>query len=203
MIKLQDFARERGVTDRAIQKHLKTYAAELEGLYERKGPNGTWLSEEACEILKSKMKQAPLVVGDSEQQRETERLKAENEKLKDALLDARDKIIELQDKQALLEAAEKETKLLEGFIADAKAEIKVLTDEKRDLSDKNSKLVQSVQDEIKTREDVEIKLKTANEEAWHHYRVALEIYNALPWWKKRRINAPVPPSETHSSDEYS
>lgn len=60
MIKLQDFAKQQGVTDRAIQKHLKTYATELEGLFERKGPNGTWLSEEACEILRSKMKQQPL-----------------------------------------------------------------------------------------------------------------------------------------------
>lgn len=62
MIKLQDFARSQGVTDRAIQKHLKTYAAELDGLFQRKGPNGTWLTEEACEILRSKMKQAPTAV---------------------------------------------------------------------------------------------------------------------------------------------
>ena len=43
MIKLQDFAKECGVTDRAIQKHLVKYADELNGLYERKGPNGTCL----------------------------------------------------------------------------------------------------------------------------------------------------------------
>lgn len=62
MIKLQDFARECGVTDRAVQKHLKTYAEELEGLFERRGPNGTWLTDEACEILRSKMKQQPIAV---------------------------------------------------------------------------------------------------------------------------------------------
>ena len=55
MIKLQDFARQQGVTDRAIQKHLKKYAAELEGHIEKKGPNGTWLDDEACKILRSKM----------------------------------------------------------------------------------------------------------------------------------------------------
>lgn len=60
MIKLQDFARERGVTDRQIQRLLQKYAAELEGLFQRKGPNGTWLSEEACEILRSKMKSNPV-----------------------------------------------------------------------------------------------------------------------------------------------
>ena len=62
MIKLQDFAKQQGVTDRAIQKHLKTYADELEGLYQRKGPNGTWLTDEACEILRGKMKQPPAPV---------------------------------------------------------------------------------------------------------------------------------------------
>lgn len=56
MIKLQEFARQQGVTDRAIQKHLKKYSAELDGLFERRGPNGTWLTDEACEILRSKMK---------------------------------------------------------------------------------------------------------------------------------------------------
>ena len=60
MIKLQDFARERGVTDRQIQRLLQKYASELEGLFQRKGPNGTWLSEEACEILRSKMKSNPV-----------------------------------------------------------------------------------------------------------------------------------------------
>lgn len=62
MIKLQDFAKQQGVTDRAIQKHLVKYAEELEGLYQRKGPNGTWLTDEACDILRSKMKQAPVAI---------------------------------------------------------------------------------------------------------------------------------------------
>lgn len=66
MIKLQDFAREMGVTERAIQKHLKTYSEELEGLYQRKGPNGTWLTDEAVAILRSKMRQNPVVLGDKQ-----------------------------------------------------------------------------------------------------------------------------------------
>lgn len=62
MIKLQDFARECGVTDRQIQRLLKKYEEDLTGLYERKGSNGTWLTDEACEILRSKMKQLPPAV---------------------------------------------------------------------------------------------------------------------------------------------
>lgn len=130
MIKLQDFARECGVTDRAIQKHLKTYADELDGLYERKGPNGTWLSDQACEILRSKMRQMPVVVGDSETQRMVEELREENRAVLKALNAAKDKIIEMQGAQARLEAAEKETTMLTGLLQDRNAEIRTLTEEK-------------------------------------------------------------------------
>lgn len=144
MIKLQDFARECGVTDRAIQKHLKTYAEELEGLYQRKGPNGTWLSEEACRILRSKMKQLPPAVIDGETVRENEELKKRIREL-ETRLSEKEMLVEMAQRRAdalqervgqvyALEegkkAAEQEVKLLEGFVADAKAEIQALVDEK-------------------------------------------------------------------------
>ena len=84
MIKLNDFAKQMGVTERAIQKHLKKYAVELEGTYERKGPNGTWLSEDACEILRSKMKQVPPpAIFDADPR--VEQLQAEKEELQKQL----------------------------------------------------------------------------------------------------------------------
>lgn len=108
MIKLQDFARECGVTDRAIQKHLKTYADELEGLYQRKGPNGTWLTEEACEILRSKMRQNPIVIGDNEIYRKNEALQKKIDDLNDKLILAHEKI----DQQRVLLEQAMETKYL-------------------------------------------------------------------------------------------
>jgi predicted DNA binding protein len=85
MIKLQDFARQNGVTDRAIQKHLKKYESELEGLFERRGSNGTWLSDEACRFLLGKMKTNPVVVLENENQAELERLRKRVEELEDRL----------------------------------------------------------------------------------------------------------------------
>lgn len=64
MIKLQDFAAGCGVTDRQIQRLIKKYESEIEGHFERKGPNGTWLDEEACQILRSKMKVKEVVLED-------------------------------------------------------------------------------------------------------------------------------------------
>ena len=171
MIKLQDFARQQGVTDRAIQKHLKTYAAELEGLFQRKGPNGTWLTDEACEILRSKMKQAPVTVfePDARVNELMERVKVLEEKLerKEILLTAsqetaqkaQDRVLELQ------EAAEK-VKLLEGAQKAAEGE----------------------------RDAYKVKAK-----AWEQYAADLQQYYAdeaayqRRWFKKKK-DKPVPPT---------
>lgn len=135
MIKLQDFARECGVTDRAIQKHLKTYTVELEGLYERRGPNGTWLTEEACQVLRSKMKQQPVVVGDSEIYRKNAELEQEVKDLSAELREAykeQTKLLrqlgELQGIQAQLAAAE----TAQLALTEAKDEYKALADERAD-----------------------------------------------------------------------
>lgn len=130
MIKLQDFARQCGVTDRAIQKHLKTYAADLEGLYQRKGPNGTWLTDEACEILRSKMKQQPLLILDAEHNQKLKDLEDENKKLLQELAEARRLVVEAQqalleakEVHALLEASERRTEALEADLDATKADL--------------------------------------------------------------------------------
>ena len=176
MIKLQDFARECGVTDRAIQKHLKTYAAELEGLYQRKGPNGTWLTDEACEILRSKMKQLPPAVIDGETLRDNEDLKKRVREL-EARLSEKEMLVEMAQRRAdaLLEkvghvyaleegkkSAEESVKRLEGAVADAKTEIATLTEEK-------AKEAARAAEAAKRAELAEAELAA---------------YKALPWYKK-------------------
>lgn len=123
MVKLQDFAREMGVTDRAIQKHLKRYAEELEGLFERRGPNGTWLSEEACELLRGKMKSSPVVVADNSLMLENDRLKKEIERLHMKLEDKQDKIEILQEQNASLALAGTRIQLLEADNEAAKLKV--------------------------------------------------------------------------------
>ena len=121
MIKLQDFARQMGVTDRAVQKHLRKYAAELEGLYQRKGPNGTWLTDEACEILRNKMRQQPMAVADADMKAENDRLRRELE----AALKANAALSKWQaDNALLIAAAEQNRLLLESTKADLAQEQK-------------------------------------------------------------------------------
>ena len=202
MIKLQDFARQCGVTDRAIQKHLKTYAAELEGLFQRKGPNGTWLTDEACEILRSKMKQNPVVLVDTQSQTELEEAKARIEVLQEQRVELATQvaalaawkaekavaIAEADQTRRLLDDAQRDTKLLEGFVADAKAEIAVLSDERDEakaLARQKEEAAQKAQDELTAAQ--------ARNQALEDYAAALEAWSSLSWLKRRRVPKPVAP----------
>lgn len=157
VIKLQDFAKECGVTDRAIQKHLVKYADELNGLYERKGPNGTWLSDAACDILRSKMKQQPIVVSDGSLARQAEELKAENVQLLKELHNVQTDIIELQRQNTKLIAENARISLLE---ADNEAKAQQLTDAEKSAQSANSKLSEAT----KTFEDKEQQLQAEIEQ---------------------------------------
>lgn len=90
MIKLSDFARQQGVTPRAVQKLLQKYEAEIEGHFERKGQNGTWFDDYAQEFLRSKMLQKPVVVYDET----ASPLLLENKELRDKLDKIRDELNE-------------------------------------------------------------------------------------------------------------
>ena len=137
MIKLQDFALKYGVTDRQVQRLLKKHEDEMMGHFERKGANCTWIDETGERILRSKMRQAPVIVHDSEVGQKIAHLEQENEVLKDKLLLAYEKMNEqqalLNDATAskfMLQAAEKEVSILEGFLKEAKENIEHLQEEK-------------------------------------------------------------------------
>lgn len=180
MIKLQDFARECGVTDRAIQKHLKTYAEELEGLYQRKGPNGTWLTDEACEILRSKMKQQPIVVGDGEIYRKNEELRQKVEVLQEKLILAHEKIADQQlqldqgkANQLMLQAAEEQAKKATEDLAAVHQQLGAARQEAQDLKQVND---QQAQDLAVARSEADAEhLEAAR------LRAELEDRKAHPW----------------------
>ena len=96
MIKLQEFAKTQGVTDRAVQKQLKRYEEQLQGHFARKGPAGTWLDEYAQEFLRQHMQTKSL-----------------------ELLEANEQILqlrqELEEMRCRAEAAEKKCVALESY----------------------------------------------------------------------------------------
>lgn len=141
MIKLQDFARECGVTDRTIQKHVAKHEEALAGHFERKGPNGTWLDEYAQEYIRGLMIQPPPpVLGDAQTARENEDLKQENQRLNEKIQFLLAENAKLQGIQGRLEGAEESKRILQKNLDAARYDQDLIRAENKEL---NQKLLES------------------------------------------------------------
>ena len=185
MIKLQDFARDCGVTDRAIQKHLRNHEKQLEGHFQRRGKNGTWLDQTAQEYIRSLMVKQPIVVGDASQLQENEALRKKISDLQEKLILAQEQVLagqnalmEVQAKQLALDTAEKEKKILEGFIRDAKAEIEIKDQELTESRQEARKALEEAKDLRERLEAAEAREKALD--------ATLDEVSNLPLLKKLR-----------------
>lgn len=147
MIKLQDFATQQNVTERQIYRLLQKYADELQGLYERRGQNGTWLTDEACEILHSKMRQQPVIVSDGSLARQAEELKAKNLELLEELHTVQADMIELQKQNTKLIAETARISLLEADNDVKTQKLAAADDEKQQLQADITQLRQQLESE--------------------------------------------------------
>lgn len=147
MTKLQDFAAQQNVTERQIYRLLQKYADELQGLYERRGQNGTWLTDEACEILHSKMRQQPVIVSDGSLARQAEELKAKNLELLEELHTVQADMIELQKQNTKLIAETARISLLEADNDVKTQKLAAADDEKQQLQAEITQLRQQLESE--------------------------------------------------------
>lgn len=147
MTKLQDFAAQQNVTERQIYRLLQKYADELQGLYERRGQNGTWLTDEACEILHSKMRQQPVIVSDGSLARQAEELKAKNLELLEELHTVQADMIELQKQNTKLIAETARISLLEADNDVKTQKLAAADDEKQQLQAEIMQLRQQLESE--------------------------------------------------------
>ncbi len=122
---IKDFANENGVSVRTVQKKLtaERYQKDLKNEFLRTNANGTWLTDEACIFLKSTFKtQAVGFVSDA-------KLEAEIKELKDKLLQAKDRIIDLQDERDELRLSAKRVPELEASNSEKDEKIAELRNE--------------------------------------------------------------------------
>ena len=98
-------AKERGVTERAVYKQIKTHEKELEGHIEKR-EGKQWLDEYAVEVLQEASGNSAPVVVETVKERELEELRAEIKELK-AELDA--------DRVAMRQMTAANAKLLDSF----------------------------------------------------------------------------------------
>lgn len=97
---LKDFAQEKNVTMRAIQKHVKNHESELEGHVIRYGPpRGTFIDEYAQEYISDLLVGHSVEVMDTALREEVERLRAELEEAQKRV------IVLLEERNQLTERA--------------------------------------------------------------------------------------------------
>lgn len=177
------------MTPRAVQKLFQKYRPELEGHYDDKGHNGTWLDDTAQELLRSKMKMKPVVLYDASASpllAELEDLRRENEKLRNDNSDAYRQLAQSREYQLQLQAQLAEQKqLVAGKVeSDRKAaEAELALEEARSqiqtiecIAEANGQEAEQAKAEA---EELRRQLQAAEEQ-----RSALEAYAKLPWWKK-------------------
>lgn len=193
MIKLQDFAVQQGVTDRQVQRLLKKYEEELQGHYERKGPNGTWLTDEACDILRSKMKQAPAAVFEPDPRvgQLQQDLAATKQELNDTKVAAREIWEQLKEKDKrmnLLLDENNELRLQAASVPLLEAD----NEAARVKTQEAVEAAQKAQDELKKAQEKAV-AERAEKEAWKKYAADLDEYNAKNWFQRRKAEKPIPP----------
>lgn len=133
MIKLSDFARVQGVTPRAVQRLFKKYKSEIEGHYEERGHNGTWLDLEAQSFIRERMKQQPIMVYDERAlpfYDELQSIKEENVRLREKLTEAFEELAKSKEYQLRLQGKIMDQKLLAAKAAEAEM---ALTDTREQL----------------------------------------------------------------------
>lgn len=111
MISMKDYAEQKGISYEAVRRSVNRYKEELEGHIVVQNRT-KFLDDEAVAFLDSKRQQSPIVIVNQDKNEELERLRNEKEallikiaELQDALLQEKDKVAVLQEKNiALLEA---------------------------------------------------------------------------------------------------
>ena len=161
-----------------------------------------WLDEEAVRILDEARNKSPIVWEKGESSARLEELER-NERIMLAKIAAQaDRsselaqwkadnavaIAEANQNRLMLAAAERDKQLLEGVIADAKAQIARLSDEKG-KAEGNART--AADDAQKALSELETALK--RERMLAEYAAACREYNALPRWRRLFVDPPVAP----------
>lgn len=122
MVSIKEFARSCGVSYEAVRKQIKRYTSELDGHIHQQGRT-QYLDDVAVAFLSDHRAPAPMAIYTEDAMvKQIQELEAENKELLKNLNQAKDRIIDLQDTQARLEAAETKQKLLEESREEYKAE---------------------------------------------------------------------------------
>ena len=138
MIKLQEFAQSCCISDRQVQRLIKKYESEISGRFERRGHNGTWLDETACNFLRSKMKKQPIsVITEQDLNKELVELYRKHDNLKDNFLLLKEKCIALENENKNIKLLEEKNKKTEELLNETQKIVKETEEELNEFKSMN------------------------------------------------------------------
>lgn len=222
VISLKDYAAEKGISYEAVRQQVVRYKEELDPHIIRDGRQ-QFLDEEAVAFLDSKRQKNPMAIIQMDKNEQIEALEEQVKQLLVKTAAQADRISELaqwkadnavaiaqaHQTQLLLDNAQRDVKLLEGFVADAKAEITVLTSEKITLQGDYAQAAEALErmreeatQRLQEAEAAEQRELEASEKAkrvekrnqiLEEYAAACREYNALPRLKRMFRDPPAMP----------
>lgn len=189
VVSLRDYAKDKSVSYEAVRKQVARYKDELAGHIIMDGRQ-QFLDEEAVAFLDGKRQKNPVVIYEQSKdeaieglRRSIEMLQAERAELYKWKADNAVAIAEANHTQLLLDGTKAELEAAKRDAAE-KAEELGFAQQEADAAKKRA-------EEAKEAEERAL----AEKNAWAEYAAALEAYNALGWWKRRKAEKPQPPKE--------
>lgn len=185
VISLKDYAKQNNISYEAVRQQVVRYKDDLAEHIIRDGRQ-QFLDEEAVAFLDAKRQKNPVAIIQMDKDEQIEALRREKENL---LIKVAEQADVIAGQAVELREADQALRKVDQLLLSSKED-----KEKIEAQETQIALLSVDRDAWKGKAALaEENAQEANAEAWHHYRIALEIYNDLPWWKKRRRSAPVPP----------
>lgn len=187
MISIKDYAQENGVSYEAVRQQVVRYKEELAGHIRKQGRT-QYLDDVAVAILNDHRAQNPVVVYNKDAgeqlrslQAKVEELTEENRSLLKALNGAKDRIIELQEAQVLLDASREEKAALQRNY-DETSEALVKTREEALVRAQEAADAEQRENEAKRRADQAEATRKVVEDENHFLRQQIEqLQNRSRW----------------------
>lgn len=191
VISLKDYAAQNNISYEAIRQQVVRYKDELAGHLIRDGRQ-QFLDEEAVAFLDSKRQKNPVAII---QQNKDEQIEALEEQVKQLLVKTAaqaDRISELAEWKAdsalllagaeqsrlALEASEKEMRIMEGFVRDAKENIEIKTQEAIEARQEAREARQEASEARREAEDLRERLEAAE--------ARVRALKERSWWQRLR-----------------
>lgn len=125
MLSISEYAKKANVSYEAIRTQIKRYSGDLKGHIHKQGRK-QFLDDYAVEFLDGKRRNNPVIVVTHAKDDEIQMLKEENERLKNALLDAQNQLLKAKEQEIKVIEAKSQIGILEAKLEASDKEVEAL-----------------------------------------------------------------------------